>query len=70
MRWADITIILMHDQPRSQGARVIVVRGGRHIVSSASHEGMTVDDPHIQGFFAWARAYYEGATVREESHDA
>lgn len=73
MAWEDVTISLMHYYPLSQGARVTVTstRAGtnHHIVSSASHEGMTVDDPNITLFLAWARTYYEGATFREIHKD-
>ena len=63
--WSYITIVLMHYVPRSKGARVSVMWGDKHIVSSASYEGMTVDDPNIQSFLAWAREYYDGAAFRE-----
>jgi hypothetical protein len=63
--WANITIVLMHYVPRSKGARVSVVSGDRHIVSSASYEGMTVAAPHIQSFLTWVREYYDGAAFRE-----
>jgi hypothetical protein len=62
--WKDITICLMHYVPRSKGARVVVMAGDRHIVSSASYEGMTVDDPEIQSFLTWAKDYYHGAAFR------
>lgn len=65
MIWGHITIVLTHYSPRSQGARVVVMAGGRHVVSSASREGMTADDPHIRDFLAWARGYYDGAAFRE-----
>lgn len=65
MSWTHPTIVLLHYVPRSKGARVVVMAGPRHIVSSASGEGMTIDDPHIQSFLAWARAYYHGAAFRE-----
>jgi hypothetical protein len=63
--WPDVVITLLHCDPRSQGARVIVTMNGRHVVSSASEEGMTVGDPNIQSFLRWARDYYEGAPVHE-----
>lgn len=64
--WPDVVITLMHYYPRSQGARVLVThRCGRKIVSSTSHQGMTVDDPSIQKFLAWARSYYAGAQFVE-----
>lgn len=69
MAWEHVTISLLHHYPPSQGARVIVTSSrhgtNHHIASSASHAGMTVDDPTITLFLAWARAYYEGATFQE-----
>ena len=64
-RWPGVTIYLMHCWPRSKGARVMVYHHDRHIVSSASGEGMTIDDPNIQSFLAWARDYYDGAAFQE-----
>ncbi len=68
--WSDCTIYLMQYWPLSKGARVMVYHGNRHIVSSASGEGMPVDDPNIQSFLAWAREYYEGAEFREVPREA
>ncbi len=68
-RWPGVTIYLMHYWAPSKGARVIVARQDRHIVSSASGEGMTVDDPEIRGFLAWAREYYDGATFLEVARE-
>ncbi len=70
-RWPGIRIYLLHYYPRSKGARVMVFhfepngKTGRHIVSSASGEGMTVDDPNITLFLDWVKEHYEGAPVIE-----
>jgi len=73
-RWPYITIYLMHFYPPSKGARVIVMSsldgGRRHVVSSPSGEGMTIDDPNIQSFMAWAKQYYDGARVIEVAGQA
>jgi hypothetical protein len=68
--WHGIVVTLLHYVPRSKGARVTVTKHGRHIVSSPSYEGMTVDDPNIQSFLAWALDYYHGAEFREVKEES
>lgn len=69
MAWDYITITLAHYHPPSKGARVLVTSAlsgrERYVVRSGSGEGMTVDDPEIQSFLAWAQDYYHGAKFQE-----
>lgn len=65
MAWDHVTITLMHYYPPSKGARVLVTGPRGFIVRSGSGEGVTVDDPNIKSFLAWAQDYYRGAKFQE-----